>query len=53
LSNETLSPLFPNSSIWTGKIHNSWMTDRTKNVDDSPMQTRVNQRSVDRCPTIN
>ena len=53
LSNETLSPLFPNSSIWTGKIHNSWMTDRTKFVDDSPMQTRVNQRSVDRCPTIN
>ena len=51
LLNETLSPLFPNSSICPGKIHNSWMTDRTKFVDDSPMHTKANQRSVDQCQT--
>ena len=53
LLNETLSPLFLNSLIWTGKIHNSWMTDRTKNVYDSPMHTKANQRSVNQCLTLN
>ena len=48
---DSLSPLFPNSSIWTGKIHNSWMTDWTKNVDDSPIHTKANQRSVNQCQT--
>ena len=48
---DSISPLFQNSLICTGKIHNSWMTDQTKNVDGSPMHTKANQRSVNWCQT--